>query len=652
MTWRGILAARARRVPHDWCGLARCTGIVAACTSLAMGCTAADGAGGTNDVGAMSGSTTTACIPGKVEACVCSDGAPGAQACRQDGAGFEPCGCKAGGALDAGTRGADAATGRVEVGDDASSRADLEGPTTGGAASGANDKHLGGAASDICPTTTAPMNVPWLSQKMANKSWGGNVCCGPAVASMVKAFRDGDSAPGDSDLAATVDYMDAKVSGWSAKNYSCTVTSNDQLVETLTNFVGVEATAVSVGWCGLVSYLDGQHIVIFIASSQGGNSGNVFNDDGEFHYLILDHVDGKFAYVNDPGRSYASQGEQRKFTLDSVRASYEKRGSSAVVVSLTGPCPNKPSGAISAPPNGSKVCNKFTVKGNVQDLDGLVRVTATIDTDENCKFSKEIAGNPSGSTAVEIEVLPDGACQLATGEHALALWTQDACGQKAIAAKQSFYYECVDACASKTCAPCQTCSSATGVAACIPDASQDGQACALGKVCNGGTCDSACVGGQCGTNCATCAFTTSPPIGGWTPDFTSNSNCNCSASNPSCHSLYVAKINSLNGNTASLTFAKTGGDGPSSPLHYWIVVADVATPSCQDLGTYVVRKEGTWSAGQPLTTSVNVWPDESSCKQDSPGVYKKMFIITDQQGLSDQKIWFQKTPLVFTRACK
>ena len=144
----------------------------------------------------------------------------------------------------------------------------------------------------------------------------------------------------------------------------------------------------------------------------------------------------------------------------------------------------------------------------------------------------------------------------------------------------------------------------------------------------------------------------SPKVGTWTPDFKEETSCSCSKYDTDCHALYVAKVLSLDGNVAQIRFQKTGGGTPSTDVHYWIVVAEVTTPECTALPVYHVRTEGTWKKGTTLTVDVPVWPSSSDCKSADEGEYKKMFIITGGGGgFENQKVWFQKKPLRFTRTC-
>lgn len=139
-------------------------------------------------------------------------------------------------------------------------------------------------------------------------------------------------------------------------------------------------------------------------------------------------------------------------------------------------------------------------------------------------------------------------------------------------------------------------------------------------------------------------------MGDWTPSFTAQIDCDCGPSDEDCHTLYVGKIVATSGNQATLAFKKTGGGGPSVDVSYWVVVAD-GSPDCNDVGVYTVRKEGTWLANEQLDVSVNIWPDESSCEDAAEGDYKRLFIVSGGAGQTNEKVWFQKEPLIFQRIC-
>lgn len=143
------------------------------------------------------------------------------------------------------------------------------------------------------------------------------MCCGPATLAMVEAAVDGGSAS-EADLRAMIDWMASQLPSWSKNGYQCSGTDSDEMLQVLRNRLGLEAQTITTDWCSLVSYLDGNHIVIFHGDSQGSNSSQTFLP-GSSHWLVLERVDGNTTYVNDPGRSAASQGNSRAFTTASVR---------------------------------------------------------------------------------------------------------------------------------------------------------------------------------------------------------------------------------------------------------------------------------------------------------------------------------------------
>jgi hypothetical protein len=146
-----------------------------------------------------------------------------------------------------------------------------------------------------------------------------------------------------------------------------------------------------------------------------------------------------------------------------------------------------------------------------------------------------------------------------------------------------------------------------------------------------------------------CDLSSNPVFGTWTPDFDPQTDCSCDVSNTDCHSLYVGRVDEIDGNTATLSFQKTGGGGPSVDVNYWVVVSDVE-PDCNLLDVYVVRSSGTWMSTEAmLTINVPVWPDLNSCEVAPAGAIKNLFIITGGADGATTKTWFQKQWLTFTR---
>jgi len=109
---------------------------------------------------------------------------------------------------------------------------------------------------------------------------------------------------------------------------------------------------------------------------------------------------------------------------------------------------------------------------------------------------------------------------------------------------------------------------------------------------------------------------------------------------------------STDGWHASLSFEKANGSNINSGTNYWIVVGP-ATPSCLDLGAYVVRKYGTVSSTGTVLSVANVpiWPDQSTYDGDAPGTRKAIFIVTDGSTTPNTKTWFQKDAMTFTKGC-
>lgn len=153
-----------------------------------------------------------------------------------------------------------------------------------------------------------------------------------------------------------------------------------------------------------------------------------------------------------------------------------------------------------------------------------------------------------------------------------------------------------------------------------------------------------------------CSMSSSPGSGSFTPSFAAETNCSCLAANLTCHTLYQAKVASIaaDGWHATLRFKKADGSSIPAGRKYWIVVGASSSPTCDLLNAYVVRKSGTVGAAttELEVADVPIWPDQGTYDADDAGTTKNIFLITDGSGVENQKIWFEKKALVFTKTCQ
>jgi hypothetical protein len=242
------------------------------------------------------------------------------------------------GGSNAGTNGGGAGGAETDGGQAGNNSGENDGPVTDAAGFGDEVEVEGPGGIITCNMTTDHLDVPWISQGISLLSnEASNVCCGPAVVTMAKGRFDGATSLNVDNLKATIDWMDDNIASWSGNEYMCNTTNSDIVVSTIEGYVGVPARDVIIGWCELLSYLDGEHIVIIHVDSQGGNNTETFDGSGYSHWMILDQVDGAYTYVSDPGRNYASQGDHHRYTTTSVRASYEARGRLAIIIDTETP---------------------------------------------------------------------------------------------------------------------------------------------------------------------------------------------------------------------------------------------------------------------------------------------------------------------------
>ena len=148
------------------------------------------------------------------------------------------------------------------------------------------------AGGNECSKNTVVLDLPWIPQVLPGQglsSWTNTMCCGPACLAGVFGLVSEKEQLAQQDLKNIIDWMDANLSGWSSNDYNCVGTSETQMVFTLQYLLQLEAIAMTVAWCDLLDYLDGNHVVVFHGGSQGYNTSNVFQT-GTSHWLILEGV--------------------------------------------------------------------------------------------------------------------------------------------------------------------------------------------------------------------------------------------------------------------------------------------------------------------------------------------------------------------------
>jgi hypothetical protein len=153
------------------------------------------------------------------------------------------------------------------------------------------------------------------------------------------------------------------------------------------------------------------------------------------------------------------------------------------------------------------------------------------------------------------------------------------------------------------------------------------------------------------SDCVTCTIVASPAINSWTPNFVPQTNCSCTEQNTACHTLYQGRVNSINGNTANMSFKKTDGTPPSVSSSFWVVVGE-PFPSCTLLGAYVTRVSGNWANNiGTLNVNVGIWPSLQDYEAAPNGETKDLFIITGGAGAPNDRTWFEKQAVTFTKVC-
>jgi hypothetical protein len=157
----------------------------------------------------------------------------------------------------------------------------------------------------------------------------------------------------------------------------------------------------------------------------------------------------------------------------------------------------------------------------------------------------------------------------------------------------------------------------------------------------------------------TCHIETSPALNVWTianPTTQQFAECDCNEfTNPYCHAIYKGRVVALEGNRATLEFAKDDNSGPSLDVSFWIGVTGVTPSVCNNLTTYGVRSGGIWPAEQTLRVEVPIWPEDQpsdTFEGAAPGDSKKLFVISGGAGMPNNQFWFQHNPITFTKVCQ
>ncbi|OIP43617.1 MAG: hypothetical protein AUK47_02355 [Deltaproteobacteria bacterium CG2_30_63_29] len=563
-------------------------------------------------VGCGDGQLSEPACTGATQRCFCSNG-EGVQTCL--GESWGACECSSDGVpIDVAGIDLGSSDGSLSEIAEADASESIEGPTEDAASAGANVDSYVGAPGGDCVETTPYQYIPWVSQKLPKfATWDNNMCCGPASVAMLQAAAEHREVTA-TDLESLINWFDGEDSTWSARGGLCEGTDSDQVLVMLREYANrTDAVAYEpLSWCELSAELaKGDRVAIIEGDSQGTNTSATFLS-GKSHWVIIERIDGATTFINDPGRSYAAQGDSRGFTTSSVRARYEARGAVAIIVPLT----HTPVCETTFVPYcvGSSAREK-----NECGEDHLV---------QQCEFGcAAVSGACESCDPTAWTVACEGSNLVETNE----------CGTRQ---PTSCEFGCTaghcDGCTDATYDESTYCNGADVWGRNRCGASQLLQSCANG-----------CASGACLT-APSFSIVATPGFGNWTPSFTPNLACSCSASTPDCYSLYRGRAVSVTGNTATLEFQKTPSGAPSTNVQFWVAVADATYPACQDTNTYVTRVTGWWNGGV-LNVDVPIWPTQADFDNAPVGEQKKLFLITGGSDGTTTKRWFQKQAIVFEK---
>lgn len=342
--------------------------------------------------------------------------------------------------------------------------------------SGATPEVVAGGETS-CPDIYTPnaVMVPWVSQDPSGK-WQNNTCCGQAVATHIWGLHNNRQQLSAQDLYDVIDWTHDNIPGRRSNNYNCNYTGPDDVIAILEQYVGLSSSYQKIPWCNLAEYLDGEHVVILYADSQGTNTTQNFWTNTTAHWVILESIQGDTVSVNDPGRGSASQGDSRAYTTSSVRESFENRGGFALIVDLA-PTSSQPPSCTDACQRGMKRCGGGGVSECITGPRGCTEwsdARACPIPGQTCEGSGSCTCSPVGRV-----------CQ------GSAVYDSDSCGET------NFVRSCEHGCYQGACeaAPepsCRkrTCSSAGAMCGSLSDG--------CGGTLNCGSCGSS--GQECGTN--------------------------------------------------------------------------------------------------------------------------------------------------------
>ena len=158
-----------------------------------------------------------------------------------------------------------------------------------------------------------------------------------------------------------------------------------------------------------------------------------------------------------------------------------------------------------------------------------------------------------------------------------------------------------------------------------------------------------------------------PPVGAWSPDFNllggdpdsddcsdeGNSSCVCENAAPSCHALYLSRVDGYERNRATLSFKKLQPKPSCATFTWEVVEVDRLYPSCTSLDQWPARARGQWTEGEyELSVEVDVWPDDDAFDRAAAGDRVYLGLITGGAQREDERYWFTYQSVEFVKQCE
>lgn len=178
------------------------------------------------------------------------------------------------------------------------------------------------------PTSDKSVACPWLPQ-VPPGDWTNTVNCGPASLLMaISSLTGSPASPGKQDIIDLITWMDENVDSYGGvgTNYNGSITTTEMLTSVANNHFSFEARRMVHGTLeDLYDQLVAGRPVIVATYTQGTNNApsDVMVSGGAGHFMLLVGMSGTHVFLHDPGRSAATNGKNRNYTIESFLKNWQ-----------------------------------------------------------------------------------------------------------------------------------------------------------------------------------------------------------------------------------------------------------------------------------------------------------------------------------------